>query len=103
MKKALTLSLVTLLLLSCSGSKLYYSSDASDWKLSSPGKEKELIYEIFLIGDAGSASLEKQEPNLKLLKQKLSESTENSSVVFLGDNIYLNGLPDTTDCDRHTN
>lgn len=95
MKRLLTASFLSALLLSCSSSKLYYSSEAKEWEKTTT-EEKELIYEIFLIGDAGSASLTTQEPNLKLLQNKLEQSSERSSVVFLGDNIYLNGLPDTT-------
>ncbi len=100
MKRALQVSLLYLILVSCSGSKLYYSSEAKKWNNNSSGPGEELIYEMYLIGDAGSASLENQEPNLKLLQNKLSKSTERSAVVFLGDNIYLNGLPDSTHPER---
>ncbi len=87
--------LFSLIFLSCSTSKVYYNSEAENWR-KAPSPEEELIYEIFLIGDAGSASLEKQEPNLKILQAQLERSSENSAIVFLGDNIYLNGLPDST-------
>ena len=96
MKRALSISLLSLVILSCSSSRLYYSSDAKEWESESVGETNELIYEMYLIGDAGSPSLDQQEPNLKLLEKKLSQSSERSAVVFLGDNIYLNGLPDST-------
>lgn len=99
MKRAYTISILTLALLSCTSSKLYYSSDAEDWKTNSLDQE-ELIYEVYLIGDAGSATLDVQEPNLKLLQNKLEESSERSAVVFLGDNIYTKGLPDSTHPER---
>lgn len=100
MKRALQISLLSFAILSCSSSRLYYSSDAKGWQSDSAEQSKELIYEIFLVGDAGSASQVYQEPNLKLLQSKLSKSSERSAVVFLGDNIYLNGLPDSTDPQR---
>jgi predicted phosphodiesterase len=100
MRRALQISFLSFILVSCSTSRLYYSSDAEKWKGNIPDTNQELIYELFLIGDAGSPSLDIQEPNLKLLQSKLANSSEHSAVVFLGDNIYLNGLPDSTHPDR---
>ena len=96
MKRAIQIFLLSLLVISCSSSRVYYSSDAKEWKQRTPEETNELIYEMYLIGDAGSASQAYQEPNLKLLENKLSKSSDRSAVVFLGDNIYLNGLPDST-------
>jgi hypothetical protein len=48
---------------------------------------------IFLIGDAGSPDSFPVEPSLALLQKKMGEvDQKNSSVVFLGDNIYPSGL-----------
>lgn len=49
-------------------------------------------YEVILIGDAGAACTDREDPVLKMLAQQLSSSAE-SAVVFLGDNIYPRGLP----------
>ncbi len=49
----------------------------------------QLRYRVFLIGDAGSAV---GHPVLTLLERKLAQAGEQSAVVFLGDNIYPDGL-----------
>jgi predicted phosphodiesterase len=49
-------------------------------------------YEVILIGDAGAACTDREDPVLKMLAQQLPASAE-SAVVFLGDNIYPRGLP----------
>jgi predicted phosphodiesterase len=54
-------------------------------------------YSVFLIGDTGKPNLERPDEVLELLKAKLEEKGVNSSVVFLGDNIYPKGLPPVTD------
>jgi len=56
-------------------------------------QETKPIYTVFLIGDAGEPLLE-NDPNLTFLKEKALEVGEKSAVVFLGDNIYPNGMPD---------
>lgn len=54
-----------------------------------------LAYSVFLIGDVGAPDLIQQEPTLKLLQSQLEKSDSNSTVIFLGDNIYPKGLPDS--------
>ena len=59
--------------------------------------ETPVEYTVYLIGDAGKPSLEKQGPVLKLLQLEFEKSDSNSAVVFLGDNIYPYGLPPEDD------
>lgn len=96
----LGITLFALLLLSCAGSETFIDRDNRDWQDVPPPPETDLVYSVHLIGDAGSPSLERQEPVLKLFQKFLSESSENSAAIFLGDNIYLNGLPDSTHPNR---
>jgi len=50
-------------------------------------------YTMYLIGDAGIAKSSPLEPSLELLQKKLEQAdSDKSAVVFLGDNIYPNGL-----------
>lgn len=56
--------------------------------------EKEVVYEILLIGDSGNIRRNKPDDALELMKQHLPKSS-NSCVIFLGDNVYPQGLPDT--------
>lgn len=51
------------------------------------------LFSVFLVGDAGDASLDPLEPSLSVLHKKLQQMGEKSAVVFLGDNIYPHGLP----------
>ena len=51
-------------------------------------------FTVFLIGDAGVPVAGGQDPNLNLLRSQLRTAGKNSAVVFLGDNIYPEGLPD---------
>ncbi|UXP33452.1 metallophosphoesterase [Reichenbachiella agarivorans] len=46
---------------------------------------------IFLIGDAGEPS--RARPNLKVLKGQLEAAGKDATLIFLGDNIYTDGLP----------
>lgn len=48
---------------------------------------------FFLIGDAGNTSNPETQQLLGLLKNELSKSDENSTLIFLGDQIYPKGLP----------
>lgn len=87
-------------LLSCSSSETYVKEkNTLGTDILSP-PESDLIYKMFLIGDAGAPALETQEPTLKLFQSFLDKAPEKSAAIFLGDNIYLNGLPDSTHPDR---
>ncbi|MCH7974552.1 MAG: metallophosphoesterase [Bacteroidetes bacterium] len=52
-----------------------------------------LSYRILLIGDAGNPIKEGQEPVLSALQKQLSIYPSKTTVVFLGDNIYPDGMP----------
>lgn len=58
---------------------------------------KEVSHTVYLIGDAGSSEENKPNEALKLFKNKLNMADENSTAIFLGDNIYPAGLPDKKD------
>ncbi|WP_207425597.1 metallophosphoesterase [Pedobacter sp. SYSU D00535] len=49
-------------------------------------------FELFLIGDTGDISPTRPDPVLETLKAHLQPSQE-SAVIFLGDNIYPRGMP----------
>ncbi|CEJ70487.1 Calcineurin-like phosphoesterase [Chryseobacterium oranimense G311] len=56
-------------------------------------------FKVFLIGDAGNADEPQAQNTLNLLKSKLDSADSNSMLIFLGDNIYPNGLPKESDKD----
>lgn len=54
---------------------------------------EDAVYSIFLIGDAGAASLEPRASVLKTMQEQMMKAGEKSAVIFLGDNVYPDGLP----------
>jgi len=49
---------------------------------------------FYLIGDAGNSTLEEDSPALKYLKKHIKSASEESTLLFLGDNVYETGIPD---------
>jgi len=86
---------IFILLQSCANHRLNYSQGAKDWDKQAAAAEikSPVEHSIYLIGDAGNGKNEKSTRALKLLKRKLSKAPENTSVIFLGDNIYPAGMP----------
>lgn len=87
--------IVVLLFSSCARATFkapYYSETEQEWerleKPNNPIKET-----VFLLGDAGAPTLDEQQPLFRLLQKELSQAEVNSTVVFLGDNIYPLGMP----------
>ncbi|WP_162051453.1 BamA/TamA family outer membrane protein [Pontibacter pamirensis] len=88
-----------LTLSACVSNKAYYSRDALDWEQSVPDPENKLLYTVFLIGDVGAPDLE-GEPSLLLMRKQMEEAGAQSATIFLGDNVYHNGLPEPGAYDR---
>lgn len=55
-------------------------------------RQPEIVYEVVLVGDSGNVKRKQADELLSLLKNHLPRSPQ-SSVIFLGDNIYPHGLP----------
>lgn len=55
--------------------------------------DKEIEHSFYLIGDAGNSVIGTSSIALQSFKKKLSLAKENSTAIFLGDNIYEKGLP----------
>ncbi|MCL1666961.1 metallophosphoesterase [Elizabethkingia ursingii] len=56
-----------------------------------------VAHRFFLIGDAGNADEPRAQNTLNLLQKRLKEASPNSTLLFLGDNIYPLGMPDEKD------
>lgn len=87
---------IALLCISCGGSGYYVAPERRSWEEVEPPAGEDIIYQVYLIGDAGAPKLD-GDPTLKLFTTFLENASEQSAAVFLGDNIYNYGLPDTTD------
>ena len=86
------------LVVSCATYKRQYSKGAKQWQQNTPSAELVLNHTMYLVGDAGnSLPVGSTTPVLAYLKTKLATEPENSSVLFLGDNIYENGMPPKED------
>ncbi|RNI30048.1 hypothetical protein EFA69_11060 [Rufibacter immobilis] len=86
----------------CTTSKPYYARTVQNWQENTPKDTSEIIYSVFLIGDAGAPLTGKPDPTLMHLKSQIDQAGEKSAVVYLGDNIYHNGLPEPDAYDRKT-
>ena len=56
-------------------------------------KEKEIEHSFYLIGDGGNSPIGTQTEALKDFKAELINASKQSTVLFLGDNIYPAGMP----------
>jgi len=88
MKKLIIL--LTILLVSCATFKEQVNKQANQQLTNS---ESELFHRFYLVGDAGNASLNESTLPLLSLQKRLQDEQENSSVIFLGDNVYQHGIP----------
>ena len=76
-----------------------WSADSNLEAESSPSQNIEKTF--YLIGDAGGAEENSSTLALEALQKQLSTvNTQNSHLIFLGDNIYQKGLPSKGDSDR---
>lgn len=90
---------LTLLSISCNSTKPWVSKKFDSTPTVDTQKKTE--FQLILIGDAGEPSATYTDSALLLLKNKIKGlDKSNSAVLFLGDNIYYNGLPDSTHPDR---
>ncbi len=73
--------------------KIFIAMPELLWQHQSPGPEAEILQEIFLAGDFGNVAPDGNDPVLKALRAELQKSTQKSTLIFLGDNVYPVGLP----------
>ena len=78
---------------------LFYAQKVNDYPLL---PKQEPIHVLYLIGDAGSPHAGNRITGnvLNILKRELDTAIEESSRVYLGDNIYPNGMPNEESSNR---
>ena len=89
-KKHLILSTL-FLLSSCATYKAKYSDVTTSLPILA---DQDPMHTFYLIGDAGESPMGDLNPALKAFRDELAKASKNSTVIFLGDNIYPAGLPD---------
>ena len=73
---------------------LYYSKECLLWEEDKPELKEgdSLLYSFYMIGDAGGDTTFSKPVLHSLEQQLIKENPEKSGVIFLGDNIYSEGL-----------
>src|SRR5690606_16857020 len=88
------------ILSSCAPHDVYFGPQTANWESKKPTPENKLLYTVFLIGDGGAPDLENGEPSMILMRKHMMEAGAKSATIFLGDNVYHNGLPEPGAYDR---
>ena len=102
LNKILCLICIILFACSCANYKLHQSNDTKDWKSAKETPNNPVTHSIYLIGDVGIGKEIKTNPTLALLKKHLDTASQNSSVLFLGNNVSRNGMPSSLDEEERT-
>lgn len=84
-----------LVLQSCATHHAQYGKNITNPISRNATDSSKVAHTFYLIGDAGNANEKKAQQTLGLLEQRLAQSNKNSTLLFLGDNIYPKGLPNT--------
>ena len=90
-KKSYSLLLIFLFLLNgCATKKLQINgkNEKNDFDTN-----KKISHTFYLIGDAGNSTMEKDSPALAFLEKNIDTTSKNSTLIFLGDNVYETGIP----------
>lgn len=94
------LLLALLLCFGCGTSKeAYYNDEAIDWNKRSTPTDRAIEHTLFLVGDAGEIDDPVTGENwvISAMRQQVEQAGSETSIVFLGDNIYPKGLPKKDD------
>ena len=82
----------------CSTIKPFYGDEYENWENYSLPTDAKKLHTIYLMGDAGE---EDENPIYQLVQQMLREEPDTaSSIIWMGDNIYYDGLPEPDESDR---
>jgi len=81
-----------------------YRRSAVGWEKNLPPDSSRIRYSVFLIGDVGNPILADKggEPSLNFMRKQMLQAGSKSATVFLGDNIYNQGMPPEGAYDRKT-
>jgi len=94
--KLYLLILISVTAISCAVQNTDYGKNAKDFA-KNPTIKDSIIHTFYLVGDAGNLDQDEAFHNMNILKDSLSKASENSTLMFLGDNIYPVGMPKKDD------
>jgi predicted phosphohydrolase len=87
--------LLFLMLQSCATHHAQFGKNIKNPVTENATDTSKIVHTFFLVGDAGNANEDKAQQTLGLLFNQLKKADKNSTLLFLGDNIYPKGLPNT--------
>ena len=91
--KFLLKSICLLLFFSCAAKKPFYKEEILE--IAKAPEDSNIDYEIFLVGDIGANSTRLDTSDIvDLIKSQLKKDSKNQSVIFLGNSISREGLPE---------
>jgi predicted phosphohydrolase len=88
-----TLIVLILALQACATRHAQYGKKIENRVIINETDSSKIAHTFYLIGDAGNADEEKAKKTLDLLGNRLENATKQSTLLFLGDNIYPKGFP----------
>ncbi|TXD46893.1 metallophosphoesterase [Polaribacter sp. IC073] len=91
MKQTLYILVVLILISACATIKMQV---AGDHKYTPRKDSSKVIHSFYLIGDAGNSDLNGKDSALSYLEQEIKYAKKNSTLLFLGDNVYQRGIPE---------
>ena len=80
----------------------YYARSVRSWESQEPSAFNPVQHRVFLVGDIGNVAPDGDDAVLAMLRKALMEAGKDSTVAFLGDNVYPVGLPPEGHRHRHT-
>ena len=86
--KYISILFITILIGACATVKMQVADNIIYNKPNS-----EIVHSFYLIGDAGNSALKEKDAALVLLEKEIQKANENSTLIFLGDNVYEKGIP----------
>ena len=86
--KVVALFAIILLLNACATYKAQYQNNITD----SIFPDKTVSHSFYLLGDGGNSEMDSSSEAIQAFEEALSQAPENSTAIFLGDNIYPSGL-----------
>jgi predicted phosphohydrolase len=98
--KLITLTFILFTSYNCATYNTNYKKEEENWEANIEKQDAEIEHTFYLIGDAGNAELNESLSHLDILKNELKKASKNSTVLFLGDNIYEKGMPEETHPNR---
>ena len=77
-----------------------YNDSATGWQDLNQNKDEEVDHTFYLMGDGGKSDINLIDSNFSHLKKELSIASKNSTVLYLGDNVYEHGMPEKSNPER---